>query len=176
MPPVSSTTPKMSHEEIARLIVRPNVPAYRNHKANFLVVLFDPTPAREETARQLVEVGGWPVLPVDSGRAEQLGPAVDAILTDHAKGGPFAPSGVVLEAFHPLRHPDQPSQGYPDLPAKEIVNWLTAHHVFDFVPFLLYTAETPALAEARLLPGAVVALGWRGSKPAWNAAPPPNRS
>jgi hypothetical protein len=70
-----------------------------------LVVLFDSTPGREQTARRLAQVGGWRIMAVDTSDAGTTAPAIDGIVSAAQGGSPtsYKPAAFVFEAVHPLR-------------------------------------------------------------------------
>jgi hypothetical protein len=91
---------------------RPPAASASMHKP--LVVLFDPTSGREQTAHRLAAVGGWRIMAVDTNDAAVTAPAIDGIVSAAQGGSPisYKPAAFVFEAVHPLRPfaPTQPSQ------------------------------------------------------------------
>ena len=116
-----------------------------------VVVLFDPTSGRSETARCLAETREWQVLALDSGQAEGLGPAIEELAAAtgrSARASQVELAAVVLEALHPLSRPDQPTTR-PALRAEELLIWLESRLRLTLVETVLYTADQEALALAR---------------------------
>jgi hypothetical protein len=110
-PALTLPTPTAATAAVTATASRPPAGNVPMHKP--LVVLFDPTPGREQTARRLAQVGGWRIMAVDTNDAGVTAPAIDSIVSAAQGGSPtsYKPSAFVFEAVHPLRPfaPIQPS-------------------------------------------------------------------
>jgi hypothetical protein len=112
-PALTLPTTPTSTAAVTATANRPPAASASMHKP--LVVLFDPTPGREQTAQRLAQVGGWRIMAVDTGDAGITAPAIEGIVSAAQGGSPtsYKPAAFVFEAVHPLRPfapTTQPSQ------------------------------------------------------------------
>jgi len=100
------------------------------------IVLISPNLKRWVIGQRLARVGGWPVVIVDSNQVEQASEALAAL----AQAG-LSPAAVVMEGAH--------GDKTAPVSAGQLYDRLNKIYQLEAIPWILYTADFPALSEAR---------------------------